>query len=108
MVQGAITDVLKSEMKSYGVAPNLEGLIATLTRPLKPPDATTDGEVSRSRWMLGVRNVFWSTSPDKSAEVHSDGSGNLLLVLRSGAESIRLCYVEEGGGVAEYVLRNEE
>lgn len=101
-VPDAITDTLKLQMRSHGIEPTLKGLIATLTSPLKAADGTRDADIERSKWLLGMRNTFWSGSPNKTAEIHSGNAGELL-VLRHGDRNLVTCYVEENGTVAEYI-----
>ena len=100
----AITPELAEQMQRHGIAADLDGLIDLLTRPLGALTDMAPEEKELAVWMLTVRNTFWSSSNDKSAEVHIGEAGDVLLLLREEGRGIARCYVEEEGDVVEYVL----
>lgn len=108
--QDALNDALKSQMKSFGVQQNLAGLIAVLTKPLRPPAETPEADLALSVWMLSTRNMLWTTLPGKKAEVHYGPAGETALLLSVDNKTSVTCYMEKRGVVAEYVyaVKSEE
>ena len=104
-VRDVLTEPLKLQMRSYKLEPNLAGLIELLTRPLAAPIATEEDDLQFATWLLGTRNMFWSTLPTKSAEVHHGLTGEVLLMLRTGKSALLKSYSEEGGVIVEYLYR---
>jgi hypothetical protein len=102
--QHAVNSVLAAEMQSHGLNVDLDGLAAMLTRQLKEPDETDESELKNSAWMLGIRNVFWSTTVNKYAEMHTSSTGEKLLVLWNENRALGKCYIQEKGNIIEYVL----
>jgi hypothetical protein len=101
----AITNDLETQMREFGLKPDLNGLIAIFTTRLKDPQATSNKELARSTWMLGTRNMFWTTLPNKKVEVHYTGELPKVLVLRLEGEPHAPCYMEANHSVAEYLYQ---
>ena len=104
MVEDAVTDELKAQMRSYGMAVDLNGLGEVLTQTLETPGNVARADLAKSAWMLGVRNIFFGVSAGKSVELHYGPSELELLVLRHRGLKTLTCYEEEDGLIREFIF----